>query len=263
MILLWLLACGADAAIARGDAALGKGDLLAAEAAYREAVAADPDRAEALYGLGWTYHLAGDEDAAQSAFDQLTRLHPESPLGFKGLGSVAMARDNLPLARSQFQVALERSPSDRKVRQSLGLLELKAGNPTQALATFEALVAEDPSPSEFHQGRGQALLMLGRGDDALAEATVAEEKAADPHTRAGATMLRVRALLVVSSGRVNREDCAGTAPPVLAWLDAADRALDEISASKVPINDVQELRREVRRRRAGIGDLCPEIPGDG
>ncbi|MFK4041486.1 tetratricopeptide repeat protein [Nonomuraea wenchangensis] len=43
---------GASQAISRGDALLEQGDLDGAEAAYHQALAADPGSAEALYSLG-------------------------------------------------------------------------------------------------------------------------------------------------------------------------------------------------------------------
>lgn len=262
MVLL-LLACGASADVHHGDVALADGDLTAAEDGYRAALARDPQSVDALYGLGWTYHLAGQEDSAKDTFEQLTRLHPESALGFKGLGSVAMAKGNLPLARANFQTALEHTPGDRKIRQSLGLLALQEGNATEALATFDALIAEDDTRPEFHQGRAEALLRLDRGEDALAAADRAHAVATEDRSRAAAALTRARALLAVSSGRIDKQNCQGTAPPVLAWLEAADESLDEVQASKVPIDELAPLRREVRRRKGNVDDLCPGLDGGG
>lgn len=262
--MIWLLfACGAGALVERADGALARGDLPAAEAGYREALRRDPSRAEALYGLGWTYHLAGQRDAARDAFTQLTRMHPDSALGFKGLGSVAMKEGNAPLAREQFKAALERAPGDRKIRQSLALLELSGGNATAALTTFDALIAEEAGRPEFHQGRAEALVALGRGEEAVSAADRARELASDPRTRAATTLTRVRAILAASAGRVDARDCAGTAGAVLQWLDAADLGLDEVEASGVPIEESKALRREVRRRRGNVEDLCPAVARDG
>jgi hypothetical protein len=63
-------------------------------------------------------------------------------------------------------------------------------------------------------------------------------------------------LLKSSAGRIRAEDCAGTAPPVRAWLDEADRALDEAEALRTDVPDLPETRRAVRRQRMSVEDLC-------
>lgn len=261
MILFLLLACGIGGELRAGDAALNRSDLDAAESAYRAALAKDPQSAEALYGLGWTYHLAGQRDAARDAFQQCVRVHPESPLGYKGLGSVAMAEGQPAGARKQFELALERSPGDHRIRMSLALLDLSNGRHSEALAALDALIAEDPHQAEFQQARAEALLQLDRDDDALASADRAIELAGVPTTKANAHLSRARCLLALTGRRVDEQRCAETAPPVYAWLDEADRALDAAEATGVRLPALVNTRKEVRRRRGLVDDQCPGLRG--
>lgn len=261
--LLLLLACWTSDA-ERGRAALERGDLVEAEAAWREALDDDPGSAEALYGLGWTWHLAGQRDAARGAFNRLVEQHPDSPLGYKGQGSLALAEGNLALARERFAAALERAPGDPAIRQSQGLVELAAGDPAQALVTFEALLAEDPTRTEVATGKAEALLQLGRDEEAVAAARAAVEVGGTSRAGAGARITLARALLAATRARVRVDDCAGTAVPVYRWLEEADRVLDEAEATGVRPPDLLDTRRAIRRRRAAVDDQCPGVrAGDG
>jgi predicted Zn-dependent protease len=255
------LGCGVDGALADGDAALARGDLVAAEARYRDALARSPDRPEGLYGLGWTLHLAGRADLARAAFQRCVDVHPDSPLGYKGLGSVAMGEGNVALARRRFTEALARAPGDVPIRHSLALLELRGGDAEAAVTAFRALSSEAPDRGELQQGLAEALLAASRHDEALAAAEAAVTRAATPRARALALVTRARVLVRTSAGRVRPEDCAATAAPVRVWLDAADRALDEAEASGILVPEVPEARRAVRRQRSAVDDACgPAAP---
>ncbi len=257
LLLAVLMACGVQARLDEGDAALAKGDLVAAEVAFRQALEREPDEVAALYGLGWTLHLAGDRDLARANFQRVTEVAPENPLGWKGLGSVAMAEGNARQAERSFREALTRAPGDVAIRHSLALLELSAGKPDAALATLDALVNEAPARGEVHLARAQALAQLKRLEEALTAVGEAVTRADTPRASAQAKVLRARILLLTSAGRVRAEDCATTAPPVLAWLDDADRTLDEVEASGVVVPELHVVRRTVRGQRGAVHDACP------
>jgi hypothetical protein len=78
-------------------------------------------------------------------------------------------------------------------------------------------------------------------------------------------VLRARVLLATSAGRVRPDDCEGTLPPVNAWLDAADTALDEADATGAKVPELVEVRRTVRAQRGAAQDACPggRTPGAG
>ena len=257
VLLALLLACGAGARVTEGEAALERGDVLAAEVAFRKALEAEPEHAKALYGLGWALHLAGERDLARETFQRLADTHPDDPLGWRGLGSVALGDGNTAVARARFAKALELAPGDVPVRHSLALLELGAGRPADALAQLDTLAAEAPNRAEAHLARAEALVRLKREEDALGAVDQARDTATTPRSRAQALVLRARVLLATSAGRVRAEDCAGTLPAVVAWLDAADAALDEAEASGARVPELVEVRRTVRAQRGAARDLCP------
>ena len=257
LVLALLLACGAGARVSEGESALERGDVLAAEVAFRKALEARPDDARALYGLGWALHLAGERDLARESFQRLAVTHPGDPLGWRGLGSVALGEGNTAVARARFAEALRRAPGDVAVRHSLALLELGAGRPTDALTQLDALAAEAPGRAEIHLARAEALVRLDREAEALTAVDRARDSAGSPRARAQALVLRARVLLATSAGRVRGDDCPGTVPAVTAWLDAADAALDEADATGARVPELVEVRRTVRAQRGTLQDTCP------
>lgn len=258
-----LAACGPDHRAHRGRAALERGDLAAAEQSFRGALERAPDHLEALYGLGWTLHLAGRSGAARAAFERCVTLDPASPLGHKGLGSVALAEENLPRARQHLEQALQYAPQDPAVLNSLALVHLKSGEPDVALGIYvrirEASTgAGDPA---LALGEGEALLRLDREEEALRVLEQAlSAGSAPPRVEALLHALRARTLVALSVGRVDPSRCGETAAPVLAWLDEADRALERARTLAPEVAEVVAAQRLVLRRRHGVAERCTPMP---
>jgi len=255
---LLLCACGTDWYLDRGETALQRMELVDAERSFRSALAREPERAEALYGLGWTYHLAGHQDEARETFERCTQVAPESALGFKGLGSIALAEGNLDVAEARFEQALQRAPSDPSVRNSVALLLIRAERYDEALEIYGALLADQPHQPELTLGLAEALLRLGRADEAL---DAVDQALADgvSNPRHG-TLLhtsRARILHAHTTGRLDEQRCDETAPPLLAWLDEADRALDQAEALDLGFESLAGVRREVHLRRKLVLRACP------
>ncbi len=260
-VLLGLLALGCTSAVERGEAALSRDDLLSAEREFRLALDATPDDPEALYGLGWTFHQAGEEGPARDAFTRLVKVHPDLPQGYRGLGSIFASEGNLPAARVQLEKALAAMPDDAAANQSLALVELGEGKPAAALERLDRVRLVHPERSELGQTRAVVLLRLERPEEAMAAAAVAVEGAASPRSLTAARITWVDAALRSSDDRVDADNCAVTAPPVREWLDAADHVLDQAEASGALRDVTSDMRRQVRRRRAFVEDTCP--PGGG
>ncbi len=257
MILALLLAC--SSAVERGEEALSHDDFVGAEREFRAALEADPADAQALYGLGWTFYMAGEQPAAEDAFVQLTRAHPESLLGHRGLGSVAAARGDVPAARKHFEAALVLAPTDARTVQSVALLDMREGKYDAAVSRLDALLALEPEDTVAHQTKAAVLLRASRPEDALAAADRAVSSAGTPRERATAQLTRAHALMASSDGRVGRDNC-GDAGPVRAWLLEADAELDRAQAAGIHALEVADARREVRRRRAYLDASCPAGP---
>jgi Flp pilus assembly protein TadD len=256
---------GVSGDLEEGERAVANGRPDMAEAAFRRVLSAEPENEQAMYGIGWAWHMGGQDDQAREAFNLLQQIHPDSPLGYKGLGSVWMGEGNTKEARRSFEHALELAANRPDydavpIENSLALVDLSSRNGEAALAAYDALVGKHPDRAEFHLGRAEALLMLGRNDDARIAAEDAVRRAPDEGVvRANSLVTRARALLAASGGRVNASDCKGTAPPVYAWLDAADHDLDQAESLGVAVPSIPNVRRSIRERRGGVDDTCPGV----
>ncbi|MSQ02828.1 MAG: tetratricopeptide repeat protein [Myxococcales bacterium] len=257
MIVLLLLACTAP--LERGETALARDDLFTAEKEFRQALDADPRDPDALYGLGWTFHKAGERDAARDAFAQLVRLHPELSLGYRGLGSVLAGEGNLAGARAALAKALERAPRDPGANQSLALVDLAEGKAADSLTRLDGLAAAGVHGSELSQARAAALVQLGRTEEAMAVAEEAVVIADSTLSLAAARLTWVQALLQHSDARRDPDRCGVMVPALGAWYDAADHVVDQVQATGALRAAVVDARREVRRRRGWLEDTC--VPG--
>ena len=258
LTLAGLLGCSADYHVQKGRDALEKHDLAAAEASYRKALEKDPQSGAALSGLGWTYQIAGQRDAARDAFVQCATVAPALAECLRGQASVALAEGQSAAARDLLNRAIELDPDDPGCQNSMALLEMSQAEYDAASARFESLIARFPDAPEYRVGFAELRLRQKRAEDAL---QIIDEALALPGTaiRYKSTLwqIQARALVAATSNRSDPRDCAGTAPPVLAWLDAADAAVDRAEASGVSAGDLPTIRRLILRRRGAVQDRCP------
>ncbi len=266
LLALSLLSVGCSTGwyLGRGEDAVREMELVDAERAFRSALSREPDNPRALYGLGWTYHLAGHHDEARETFERCIQVAPQSELGFKGLGSVALAEGNLDIAQGRFDQALQLAPGDPSVLNSLALLHIRAERYEQALEIYGALRVEGQLLPEAAIGQAEASLRLGRLDEALA--VVDEALAHGGGSARQATLLyslRARILHAFTTGRLDDQRCDVTAAPLLAWLDEADASLDQAEALALPLDSLAGVRREIHLRRKLVQRTCPDAGGNG
>lgn len=253
-----LVGCSADRLAEKGFTALHGHDLPAAEDHFRRALSKQPRHPRALAGLGWTYSLAGERAAAFGAFDRCVQVAPSSPACLRGLASMALSGGEAQRAGELLGQAEAAAPDDPKVQVSLGLLELATGKVDAAAARYEALVDRLPQEGEYRLGLAEARLRQARVEDALAEVQRGlEDEDAPLRSRALLLQLQARTLVRASGGREDPLRCAETAPPVRAWLDAAEQALDAAEATGVALPDLPSVRRLVARRRGVVDEACP------
>lgn len=259
MIWLVLMACSVASRVEKADQALRAGDLAQAEERYRAVLDRSPEEADALYGLGWVYHLNGDPGRAREFFKRCVRVAPEDARCVRGLGSVAMSEGNPAQARSYYDDALKIAPNDARVLSSLGLLLLSQGLEDDALPHLLRAAQLQPERGEHHYNLAEAYFRKAEYQEALNAIDTGLGKGASEQRFVG-LMLELRALVLVrmTSGRVDEADCAGTAPPVLAWLAAADTDLDRAEALGIPLPNLPAARRQVHRRRSKVTEKCPQ-----
>ena len=187
-------------AYARAVALHAKGRVRDAEAAYRAALAADPDHGAALHGLGVLYLQTGRIEAAigtlqkavtalggavtvcnnlgvalctakrfaeaAEVYREALQLEPDSVPSLVNLGKILSFLGNHRDATQVLRHAVEVAP-DRADVHGLLAMALAAGSDTQAALThFDRAVELAPNFALAHFNRGTALTYMGRKAEA-------------------------------------------------------------------------------------------------
>lgn len=257
-LVLILVGCrGGDPAVL-GENALQQGDLVEAERRFRSALDESPDRVDALYGLGWVYHLTGASSRARDYFMRCLRLDPGDHRGFKGLGSLALSEGNFQMAEKRFLEALDKLPGDPAVTNSLALSYMGSGRYEDAVALLEELVQKNPTQGELGLNLAEGYFRLKDYDQAMAVvARSLESPIAEVRFRALLHELRARILVRMTSGRLDPENCETSAPPLLETLELADKELEISAGFEVELPNLNAARLRVHRRRSRILEECP------
>ncbi|MFQ5527582.1 MAG: tetratricopeptide repeat protein [Thermoanaerobaculia bacterium] len=220
---------GASAKIAAAAAARAAGNLDAAVAAYREALATDPEHlaarmalaatlvavgdaggaigeyqavlarhpsdASVLYNLGTLLLRSGRLDEAETHLAEATRLAPDYADAWTNLATVLERQGHLEESAAAYARALENTPADTAIRLQRARVLERLGQPHGAdLELARVLEAQPGSPSALFF---KAELLAGRGDletavpiyGRLLERAEGPEQRATLHQRIGETLL--------------------------------------------------------------------------
>ena len=117
----------ADPVAERGFAALQRGDVDAAAAVFRTALADRPRDAVLLYGAGYAAHLQGRDEEAARLLQEAIRIEPRLVQAAVLAGEIAYRRGDLDLAIKTYERVLSHVPSNPAVRDRLDALKAEAG----------------------------------------------------------------------------------------------------------------------------------------
>jgi len=171
--------------IANGFELLARHDAARAEAAFRDAIEAQPESEPAHRGLGLALREEGKLGDALREFQVATRLDPNDADAHAALGMVAWtlstqatshaAGPGLPsaeyrdLAGIEFSKALALRPQDVSVRLSLAAFYLDTGRAGEALAQAQEAIRLAPRNPSAHLALGHAYFAGGEEDKAASE----------------------------------------------------------------------------------------------
>lgn len=152
-----LLPSAADEDAAEGRRLAAAGNTEAAEASFRHALAAQPDHAAALLGLGQLLAEAGrDEEAIQT----LEALLPGSPEGREAaplLARLRLAGDaEAVTALAEAERALDANPRDPAANLAVGRASAARGDYAAALPRLLAVVERDKN---YQDGAARAAML--------------------------------------------------------------------------------------------------------
>jgi Flp pilus assembly protein TadD len=155
-----------------------RGNLPAAEAAFRQAIRLDPENAIAHAGLGHVLSDRKDLPGAEPALRQALRLDPRSAFAHNGLGSVLYHRGDLPGAEAEYREAIRLDPTLVSAHSNLGSVLYGRGDQRGAEAAYRDAIRLDPSFANAHTNLG--VVLRDRGDLAGAVASFKVALRLDP-----------------------------------------------------------------------------------
>lgn len=152
--------------VARGEAALARGELEEATAIFREAVAAEPTDPRAQLDLGLALELANDYEGAEAAYRQAITIDPDFAEALNNLGLLLRDRERaseaVPLLRRA--VSIEAAMADGWMNLALALEE--SGDDRGAEEAYRQTVQLTPDDPMVRANLG--LLLLRNGEESAA-----------------------------------------------------------------------------------------------
>lgn len=178
-----LVAGGAGSAKgALGHALQMKGDLAGAEAAYREAVTAEPTALTPVVGLATVLRRTGRAAEAEPMLKKAMDASPGSMEALKEMARIkialgraqeALADANLAAAMAENDPEAEGLVTEAKVARAL--LDVAGGRPDLAIKDLGQLRDQNPDSAAIRLGLARAHIARRDGDAALAELQKAVE----------------------------------------------------------------------------------------
>jgi tetratricopeptide (TPR) repeat protein len=149
-----------------GVAAQQRGELERAAQAYRHAIEAEPQYAEAHANLGAVLARLGQYDEAVVCYERALRINPQLNAARLNLGLAHYRAGALAAAVDAFRAAHAADPSLLQARQLLGLVLVETGKDAEAIPHLEASAqaAPDEPAVLFALGRAYARRGDGRAD---------------------------------------------------------------------------------------------------
>ena len=154
-----------EALLGLGKASSGSGDRIGAEAALKQAVALQPSFATENQ-LGAFYAVAGQWANAADQLRKTVRLWPDSPRALSNLGGVLLNACDAPGAMEILRKALAVAPTDPIVISNLALTQLWTGHFPEAVVSLERAVKQSPEDYQLWSNLGDAYRGAGKTDKA-------------------------------------------------------------------------------------------------
>jgi tetratricopeptide (TPR) repeat protein len=133
-------------------------DPQAAEAAVKDALAIDPNHAEARTLLGWIdSEIHGDMDSALKEYSKVVELRPDLPEAYNNLGVAQKRKGELKQAAKSFSKALEQRPDYSAALSNRGWTFAEQNKWTEARRDFDQALKVNPGDDGALYGLSQSL----------------------------------------------------------------------------------------------------------
>jgi predicted O-linked N-acetylglucosamine transferase (SPINDLY family) len=151
-----------------GNALLGQGKLDEAVAAYRRAIGLKPDHAEAYFNLGTALFGQGKLDEAVAAYRRAIGLKPDYAEAYFNLGTALARQSKLDEAVAAYRQATGIKPDYAEAYCSLGNALARQGKLDEAVAAYRRAIGLRPDYAEAYFNLGTVLARQGKLDEAVA-----------------------------------------------------------------------------------------------
>lgn len=145
----------------------------------QQALARDPQRAEARLALAETLAEAGRHRDAAQEYHTYLALEPNDPVALTGAGENALALSEVDEAARLLDRALACAPEHVPALFARAGLDLQGDDAEAALERLDRAVALEPDDAEIHYRRSMALARLGRTEEAAAARAASEQARLD------------------------------------------------------------------------------------
>jgi serine/threonine-protein kinase len=144
-----------------GELSLRTGKAADAVAAYRRALAVQPNHFDALLGLARSYDAAGDARLAEQNYKRAIELQPAYFGGYSKLAGFYYNHGRWAPAAEMFRKVTELTPDNAHAFSNLGACDFALGRFDEALANFQRSLALEPTDlawgnvgaTQYYRGR--------------------------------------------------------------------------------------------------------------
>ncbi|MDP3613936.1 MAG: tetratricopeptide repeat protein [Rubrivivax sp.] len=126
-----------------------------------------PGAAAGPYEMGLDALVKGDSVAAESAFSQALKANPKSSAAMLGMAELSVKAGKMDEAARWMEKAVQAQPTDANAHESLGRLRLWSGKAKEGEASLRRAIDLDPRAVRARMTLADALMGMGRTADAL------------------------------------------------------------------------------------------------
>jgi predicted O-linked N-acetylglucosamine transferase (SPINDLY family) len=152
----------AEAHFKLGNALSGQGRLDEAEACFRHAIALDPDYVKALYNLGNTLKRLGRTNEAEHCYRRVTEIDPSYTNAHNNLGVLLLDQGRHHEATEIYRHILTIQPGDAVALNNLGLALMGLNQLQDAESVLQHALVARPDYPEAYNNLGIVLKEQGR-----------------------------------------------------------------------------------------------------
>jgi tetratricopeptide (TPR) repeat protein len=145
------------------------GKLAEAIIAYKEALASNPELAEAHSNLGLIYNQQHKYELAVSEFQKALAVNPKDAITYNGIGAALRAQRDLAGAIKNWQTAVSLDPKLATAHYNLGVAYELQRDYDKSLNSYEQAIKCDYRLGEAYYRMGMILERRHRNEDARAK----------------------------------------------------------------------------------------------